>query len=135
MIMLTVLKFLVYFSTLSSHGLIILTLLYLVFLDACMLYFLNPGCTLDSRLYALCKRAFRIVHGVGIRSCSMCYVFDFLSRRVHLSQNLFMTSLRNPAHVLHPLVPHTSHRSSRLILPHISSSRRKNGFIFSCSVQ
>ena len=71
--------------------------------------FLNPGSTLDSHLYALCKRAFRIVHGVGIRSCSKCDMFDFPTRHVHLSQNLFMTSLRNPAHIIHPLVPHTSH--------------------------
>ena len=83
--------------------------------------FLNPGSTLDSRLYALCKRAFRIVHGVGIRSCSNCDMFDFRFRRAHSSQNLFMTSLRNPAHILHPLLPHTLHRRNRLLLPCISS--------------
>ena len=95
--------------------------------------FLNPGCILDSRLNLLCKRAFRIIHGAGIRSCKMCDMFDFHSRRRKLSLSLFINALHNSNHILYPLLPPLSHRSNRLILPPIKTSRRKDGFIFSCS--
>ena len=97
--------------------------------------FLNPGSLLDSRLEHLCKRAFRIVHGVGtdVCACDKCDMLDIHTRRTNLALSLFIKALHNPHHILHPLLPPVSHRSHRLILPHITTSRRKNGFVFSCS--
>ena len=96
--------------------------------------FINVGDMLDLKLKALCKRAFRIIHGFDVRRCSKCCMLDVSDRRQTLALRLFRQALLNSNHVLHNLLPKTSHRSQRLVLPHVRTSRRINGFVFACSL-
>jgi hypothetical protein len=93
--------------------------------------FLNPGSVLDNKLLKLCKRAFRVIHGVDTLSCKYCSMFDLRHRREKSALSIFLSALHDPNHVIHPLLPKLSKRSSRVILPTINTTRRANGFIFS----
>jgi hypothetical protein len=96
--------------------------------------FLNPGSGFDRKLLSLCKRAFRIVHGSDARDCDKCSMLEVCDRRKTLSIRLFRKVLCDPNNVLHHLLPPPSHRSERLILPHVKTRRRMNGFVFSSSL-
>ena len=98
--------------------------------------FLNPGSSMNDKLIRLCrpKRAFHIIHGVGSRPCNRCKMFDLLERREKMSLSMFLAALHDPNHVIHPLLPKLSQRSSRVILPAINTARRANGFVFSTSL-
>ena len=95
--------------------------------------FLNPGSLQESRLNQVCKRAFKIIHGFDSHNCERCDFFNIHERRQYLALRLFRNALANPDHVLHSILPRISHRSKRLILPHVTTSRRLNGFVFSCA--
>lgn len=96
--------------------------------------FLNPGIGLDVRLKRVCKRAYRIVHG-NDDVCTSCNMLDVTSRRNLLAMRLFLKAKNNDHHVLFNLIPCSSKRSNRIILPTVRTSRRVEGFIFSCSVR
>ena len=98
--------------------------------------FVNAGAVLDGQLTTLCKRAYRIIHGLNTdyKTCKHCSLTDIAVRRKELALILFNNALCKPDHILHLLLPACSHRSRRLILPHVKTSRRIRGFIFSCSV-
>ena len=102
-------------------------------LDYASPVFLNPGSVQNARLLRVCKRAFRIIHGFDSRDCDKCSFFDLHKRRQDLALRLFKSALSNSDHILHSLLPRTSHRSKRLILPQVTTSRRLNGFVFSCA--
>jgi hypothetical protein len=95
--------------------------------------FLNPGSSFDAKLFLLCKRAFRIIHGKDVASCDKCRMFDFIDRRKALSMRIFLNAIRDHNHAIHHLMPSFSKRSSRIILPPVNSDRRAKGFVFSCS--
>ena len=98
--------------------------------------FLNPGVNLETRLYRLCKRAYRIIHGSDDDyDCALCNILEITPRRTILSMRLFQKAMDDNTHILHDLIPSTSRRSKRLILPFVRTSRRVDGFIFSCSVR
>jgi hypothetical protein len=96
--------------------------------------FMNPGVGLNAKFEALCKRAFRIIHGYDRNSCTNCDMLNVDARRRTLSMRLFLQALGNPHHSLYPLLPHQSSRSKRIILPHVRCTRRLNSFIISCSL-
>ena len=50
-----------------------------------------------------------------------------------LTMRLFKNAKDDDHHVLHALLPQKSERSHRLILPYVRTSRRMDGFVFSCS--
>ena len=94
--------------------------------------FLNPGKSLDVKLIRVCRRAFYIVHGEN--SCNLCNMLDVTKRRQELAMRLFNEARMDCHHVLHDIVPETSARSNRIILPYVRTTRRLNAFFFSCSV-
>ena len=96
--------------------------------------FLNPGIVQSSKLEMLCKRAFRIIHGANVNTCDNCSMFHVCQRRKELSMRLFNQALNDSNHILHRLLPPLSQRSKRLILPHVKTMRRLNGFVLSCSM-
>ena len=96
--------------------------------------FLNAHVTLDSRLILICKRAFRIIHGHHARSCDECDLISVTERRRYFASKLFNHALSSVSHVLHNILPHFSHRSRRLILPHVRTSRRLDSFVVACSL-
>ena len=96
--------------------------------------FINPGAGLDTRLRRICKRAYKIIHG-NDHDCHSCGMLDIISRRMQLAMRLFVKAKSDERHILHDLLPRTSNRSNRLILPTIRTSRRAKGFIFSCSMR
>ena len=96
--------------------------------------FLSPGKCLDLRLLRFCKRAFYIIHGENVRHCDLCDITAIVERRRINAMKLFKEIKSNPNHVLHHLLPLTSSRSNRLILPHAKTMREVNSFIFSCSM-
>ena len=96
--------------------------------------FMNAGVTLDSRLISLCKRAFHIIHGRDVRICNECNLMDVTNRRRFFSLKLFNSALSSPHHLLHDLLPPFSHRSRRLILPPVRTSRRLESFVMACSL-
>lgn len=93
--------------------------------------FLNPGKMLDSRLIRLCRRAFKIFHSDKV--CNYCDLCNVVERRFLLSMRLFNAIKEDRDHILYALLPPVSERSKRLILPHVNTSRRVDGFIFSCA--
>ena len=95
--------------------------------------FLNPGHGLEAKFRSLCKRAFRIIHGADVSDCESCDILSFEARRKMLSLKLFREILVSPNHILKNLIPQRSFRSQRLILPFVRTSRRADGFFFSCS--
>ena len=97
--------------------------------------FLNPGSSLDLRLLRLCKRAFYIIHGRHTRSCNNCDLLNVHERRKQLAMKLFNNALSDPDHVLHRLIPQTSDRSDRVILPHVRHTRRVSSFVFYCAAR
>ena len=96
--------------------------------------FLNPGKCLDLRISRLCKRAFHIIHGHDVKTCASCNMLNVQERREMLAMRLFMKVKNDRNNVLHKLIPMTSDRSDRLILPHVRTTRRMNGFFVSCSL-
>ena len=94
--------------------------------------FLNPGKGQDGRLLKLCKRAFYIIHGNN--NCNQCDILNIIERRRILAMKLFSNARTDEQHVLHSLIPSTSDRSKRIILPYAQTSRRVNSFFFSCSL-
>ena len=96
--------------------------------------FLYPGSGFHAKILSMCKRAFRIVHGGGVRSCNECDMFNFVERRKSFSMRLFSEALLDSNHVIHNLIPERSIRSCRIILPSIRTERRANGFIFGCFI-
>ena len=96
--------------------------------------FLNCGICLSSKLVAICKRAFRIIHGYDVRSCPNCNMLDIEDRRKQLSLKLFKTALFSCDHVLHDILPPFSCRSNRLVLPFVRTTRRLNSFVCSCAL-
>jgi hypothetical protein len=103
-------------------------------LDYASPVFLNPGCVQNARLEKICKRAFKIIHGLDVRNCVKCSFLELHQRRRDLALRLFRKALNDSNHVLHSILPKTSHRSRRLLLPHVTSSRRLNGFVISCTM-
>lgn len=103
-------------------------------LDYASPVYLNPGSVQDNRSERVCKRAFKIIHGFDVRDCDKCDFFNLHKRRQELALRLLRKALINPNHVLHHLLPKTSHRSQRLILPHVTSSRRLNGFVIASAL-
>ena len=93
--------------------------------------FLKPGKSLDNRLIRVCQRAFNIFHCDKV--CDKCNLCTVVERRFMLSMRLFKNAKDDDHHVLHALLPRESERSSRLILPHVRTSRRLDGFVCSCS--
>ena len=70
------------------------------------------------------RRAHRLICG---ESCDDCDFFpDLRSRRTSAAVKL-LNAAKNPTHPLHDLYPAVS-SSGRLILPHVSTSRRRNSF-------
>ena len=102
-------------------------------LDYASPLFLNANAYLDSKFSFLCKRAFRIIHGFDIKSCTSCDLLNVQRRRRFLAMKLFREALFSPSHVLHLLLPKFSHRSNRLILPFARTKRKTDSFVFSCS--
>ena len=100
-------------------------------LDYASPVFLNAGSVLDSQLTALCKRAFRIIHGSFCRNCPHCSLPDVETRRKDLVTPWTVYSVYCTC--THSLLPQLSHRSNRLILPRAKTTRRITSFIFSCS--
>ena len=96
---------------------------------------LKPGKSPVKRLLRFCKRAFYIIHGENVRHCELCDVTAIVERRRINAMKLFNEIKSNPHHVLYNLLPLTSSRSNRFILPHAKTMRKVNCFIFSCSVQ
>ena len=84
--------------------------------------FLNPGKGQDLRLLKLCKRAFYIIHGNAF--CNQCNILNILERRKTLAMRLFKNARNDEDHILHHLVPPTSERSNRLILPNAMQEHR-----------
>jgi hypothetical protein len=93
--------------------------------------FMNPGKLLDKKLSRLCRRAFRIFH--SDRMCNKCDMNNVVQRRSMLAMRLFKLVKDDRHHILHDLLPQTSERSDRFILPHVRTSRRIDGFFFSCA--
>lgn len=58
-------------------------------------------------------------------------VICFVHRREKSPVSIFLWALRDPVHMLHPLLPKLSERSFLVILPSIDTTRRTNGSIFS----
>ena len=50
-----------------------------------------------------------------------------------LAMRLFKFIKDDRQHILHELLPQMSERSDRFILPHVRTSRRIDGFFFSCA--
>ena len=96
--------------------------------------FVNPGRTLDARLLRLCKRAFKLIHGQEVSVCNGCDMMNIGYRRQILAMRLFNCARKDPKHILHKLIPDVSQHSDRLILPHVRTSRRLNGFFLYCSM-
>jgi hypothetical protein len=119
-----------------SHNQLVLALnaIVLPLLDYASPVYLNCSNFLNSKLVALCKRAFRIIHGYDVKTCDNCNFLEVLERRKTLSLKLFEKALFSPNHMLHHLLPPFSHRSKRLILPFARTKRKTDGFVFGCSV-
>ena len=98
------------------------------------LVFLNPGSSLDAKILMLCKRTFRVIHGKDVRSCKKCDMFTFVERKKVLLMRIFYTAMYDTTDTIHNLIPNISNRSSRIILPHVATERRANGFGFACSI-
>jgi hypothetical protein len=96
--------------------------------------FLNCGVGLNSKLLAICKRAFRVIHGYDVSECKECHMSDILNRRKTLAMKLFKTALFDKDHILHDLLPQVSRRSHRLTLPHVRTTRRMESFILHCAI-
>lgn len=96
--------------------------------------FINPGSVLNNKLEILCKRAFRIIHGLKIRSCDKCEMLNVGERRKMLAMRLFRQVVNDSKHVLHRLLPPQSERSKRFILPQVKTDRRLRGFVLSCAM-
>jgi len=95
--------------------------------------YINPGVSCGKRLRRLCKRAYRIIHGQD-DSCNLCDMLNMTVRRELLSMRLFQKAKDDTHHILHRLLPHTSNRSDRLILPTVRTTRRMQGFVFACAM-
>ena len=95
---------------------------------------LNAGVGLDARLVSICKRAFYIIHGHNVYACKDCNMLDVVNRRHTLSMKLFNQALSSVSHILHDLLPSISHRSQRLIIPFVRTSRRLECFVICCSL-
>lgn len=95
--------------------------------------FLNPGSSFETKLLLLCKRAFRVIHGKDVGHCKDCNMLDIVERRKLLSMRIFSTAIRDSSSIVHSILPKFSQRSTRLILPHVRTERRRKGFVFSCS--
>ena len=102
-------------------------------LDYASPLFLNNHAYLDVKFVSLCKRAFRIIHGFGVKACNDCDILNVYERRKFLSIKLFEKALYSRSHVLHYFLPNLSPRSNRLILPSARTKRKIDGFVFSCS--
>ena len=102
-------------------------------LDYCSPVFLNCGSGLNTQLLRVCKRGFRIIHGYGISECNKCNLLNIVDRRNLLALKLFKTALSSVDHVLYDVLPSFSHRSNRLILPFVRTTRRAESFVFRCS--
>ena len=64
----------------------------------------------------------------------MCDILDVSDRRYVLAMRLFNEARNDREPILHNLVPETSDRSNRIILPYIRTTRRINSFFFAFSV-
>ena len=95
--------------------------------------FINPGKTLDLKLYRIYKRAFYIIHGREVKECTRCNILDFGNRRAALAMRIFMNAKNDSEHILNDLIPSSSDFSDRILLPYVKSARRLNGFIFQCT--
>jgi hypothetical protein len=96
--------------------------------------FLNCTDSLNKKFLSICKRAFRVIHGFDVRECDKCNILDIVQRRKLLALRLFKSALFFEHHALHDIIPPFSHRSRRIILPHVKASRRLESFVFRCSV-
>ena len=119
-----------------SHDQLVLTFKALIqpLFDYASAVVLNSSNCLNLKLMSLCKRAFRIVHGFNVKTCSHCNFFDIYERRKSLAMKLFMQALFSPNHVLHELLPRFSCRSKRLILPFVRTTRTAESFVIACSI-
>ena len=97
--------------------------------------FLNPGSAFDTMLQRLCKRAFQIIHGKDSKECQSCDMFNFVERRWSLSMCIFSAAINDTTHRLYNLLPRSSNRSSRLILPPVTTERRVKSFVFNCAMK
>ena len=123
-------------KSLFSHDQLILVFNSIIrsMMDYSSSVFIYPGVGLNADFERLCKRAFRIIHGFKAAHCDRCAMFDLTERREKLALRLFYKAFNDPNHVLHELLPSQSHRSSRLILPEVKTTRRRNGFVISCAL-
>ena len=82
----------------------------------------------DNKMFELCTRTFRVIHGLDSCICNYCSMFDLMHRRKSLlSPSSCLLFINDPNHVIHPKL---SERSSCIILPTIKNTRRADGFVF-----
>ena len=85
-----------------------------------------------SSLHAYVSELFYVIHGG--KPCDSCDILDVADRRDVLAMRLLNEFRNDSNHILYELVPKTSVRSNRIILPHVRTTRRMNSFFFACSV-
>jgi hypothetical protein len=88
-----------------------------------------PG-NLEDELEKIQRRCHRLICRVPRSSQCRCNLFPRLSvRRNTISAKLFKSAVSNKSHILHNIMPAKSSRSTRFILPQLSTSRFLHSFI------
>ena len=80
---------------------------------------------------SLIKRSHGIICGW---TCTQDCLPDFHQRCKILSINLFKKAMNDCDHTLHPLLPHKSIRSNRLIIPYTHSDKHLQSFFPQCAI-
>ena len=99
-------------------------------------YILPIYCSLSNKdlnkIEHIIKRSHNIICGI---TCKKNCLPNLNIRLTQLTHNLFNKVKNDDSHILYPLLPQISTRSSRFILPHVPSNRYLNSFFIQGAIQ